>query len=98
MAGRPALVANPRNAAGGPGRFQPGPPRNNDRGRLLAVSAGLALLLVLWALVGIGALRGLDGPVHAWTLRHRPPGTGTLVKWVLAGEMGVVAGVLAWLL
>ena len=64
----------------------------------LAVATGLALLLVLWGLVGAGALRGLDGPVHAWTLRHRPPGSGTLIKWLLAGEMLVLAGVLAWLL
>jgi len=98
MAGRPALVPRLRNTGGGPGRFQTGPYNDNDRGRLLAVGAGFALLLLLWGLVGMGALRGLDGPVHAWTLRHRPPGSGTLVKWVLAGEMGLLAAVLAWLL
>ena len=98
MAGRPAPVVRPRSAPDRPDRFETGPYKDSDQGRIVVVAAGLALLLILWTLVGIGALRGLDGPVHAWTLRHRPPGSGTVIKWLLAGEMGLLAAVLAWLL
>jgi hypothetical protein len=57
--------------------------------------AGAAALGALWALVGLGVLRPLDDPVHAWVLVHRPPGSSEGVGPLAVGGMAILAVALA---